>query len=547
MLDILGRIVPSRRQPLERSRTKAFRLNLERLESRELLTIPLPPTGVVAKGISASAIALSWNASTDPTVTGYNVYEKVFTGGGRGAHWVNKLIASNLTTNSDTTTGITGFHTFVVTALNSVGPSLYSYPVSAATWSAPWLSSTDYQLSDGYESFGQVAATTGLTTQITLYSSGNPLTFSVLSGPKTVSIDPKSGVVSYTPAKSEVGLVNIMFEASNPLGSATQTIQFNVTAANSSLATPKLTLSGTTATYNGQVPQVSATAVGTDGVTPVSGSFAFAYNGGPNRPLYAGSYTVLATFTSADPKYGNATLVGKLTINKGQSRVTTLTPSTTISVGTTSTIVSGHIGVGSAYPTGEYVIITLNGVSVATSVDNNGNFSTALDTSTLAVGNYTISYAYAGDANLVAAANGYSSLKVIPTAPPKVTQNPSSITVSAGDYAMFTAAASGTPSPSVQWQVSTDGGVTYSNIAGATSTTLTFVTYQSETGYLYRAVFTNRVGTATTASAMLTAEGDGGGGDSGGDIRIGSGFVGIGLAPLDFNTVLKRKHGGPFD
>jgi hypothetical protein len=343
-----------------------------------------------------------------------------------------------------------------------------------------------------------------------------------------------------------VGTVNITFEASNPLGSATQTIQFNVSAANPSLATPKLTLSGTTATYDGQFPQVSATAVGTDGVTPVSGSVAFAYNGGPNPSPYAGSYTVLATFTSADPRYGNATLLGKLTITKGHPGFSALNPSTTLAIGTASTIVSGHIGVGSAIPAGEYVIITLNGESVATSVDNNGNFATGLDTSTLAVGNYTIRYAYAGDANLQAAANGYSSLKVIPTAPPKVTQDPSSSTVTAGDYAMFTAAASGVPAPSVQWQVSTDGGATYSDIAGATSTTLVFVTYQSETGYRYRAVFTNRVGTATTASAMLTVESDTGGGGDGGDVRIGSGFVGIGLAPLDFAPPLKRQHGGLF-
>src|SRR6516165_12045096 len=115
MLPFYRRIGTPRRKPRVRSVGSTVRLHPEQLESRELLTIPLPPTGVLAKGISASAIALSWNASTDPTVTGYNVYEKVFTGGGRGAHWVNKLIASNLTTNSDTTTGITGFHTFVVT------------------------------------------------------------------------------------------------------------------------------------------------------------------------------------------------------------------------------------------------------------------------------------------------------------------------------------------------------------------------------------------------------------------------------------------------
>ena len=57
---------------------------------------------------------------------------------------------------------------------------------------------------------------------------------------------------------------------------------------------------------------------------------------------------------------------------------------------------------------------------------------------------------------------------------PSVTTNPSDQTVSAGRRATFTAAASGNPTPTVQWQVSTDGGATFSNIAGATSTTLSF-------------------------------------------------------------------------
>ena len=145
----LWRIVQLRRQALDRSRITAFRLNLERLESRELLTIPLPPTGVVAIGISVAEIELSWNASTDPTVTGYDVTEQtwVVTGGGKGSHgghYVYTTIATNVTTNSYTVTGLaTGsFHTYLVTALNSSGPSLYSLPgVTGETWFAPSLAS----------------------------------------------------------------------------------------------------------------------------------------------------------------------------------------------------------------------------------------------------------------------------------------------------------------------------------------------------------------------------------------------------------------------
>jgi subtilisin family serine protease len=88
--------------------------------------------------------------------------------------------------------------------------------------------------------------------------------------------------------------------------------------------------------------------------------------------------------------------------------------------------------------------------------------------------------------------------------PPVVTQNPTNLTVTAGQQATFTAAATGTPTPTVIWQVSNDGGAVYNNIAWATSTTLSFTTIAAHNGYLFRAVFTNSVGSATTTIATLT-------------------------------------------
>lgn len=89
-------------------------------------------------------------------------------------------------------------------------------------------------------------------------------------------------------------------------------------------------------------------------------------------------------------------------------------------------------------------------------------------------------------------------------AAPSVTSSPSNATVCNGAIASFTAAASGTPAPSVQWKVSTDGGSTYSNIAGATSATYSFTALASQTGYKYEAVFTNASGSATSSVATLT-------------------------------------------
>jgi hypothetical protein len=85
---------------------------------------------------------------------------------------------------------------------------------------------------------------------------------------------------------------------------------------------------------------------------------------------------------------------------------------------------------------------------------------------------------------------------------PQVTVQPTDVAVAAGQTAMFTAAASGTPG-TVRWEVSVDGGATYQIIPGARGTTLRFATKLGESGYRYRAVFTNGVGQAITDDAGL--------------------------------------------
>ncbi len=87
---------------------------------------------------------------------------------------------------------------------------------------------------------------------------------------------------------------------------------------------------------------------------------------------------------------------------------------------------------------------------------------------------------------------------------PAVTTQPASVTVDVGGTASFTAAASGRPNPTVQWQVSTDGGTTFNSISGATSTTYTFTATASQNGNEYEAVFANSAGTLTSTAATLT-------------------------------------------
>ena len=88
---------------------------------------------------------------------------------------------------------------------------------------------------------------------------------------------------------------------------------------------------------------------------------------------------------------------------------------------------------------------------------------------------------------------------------PAITLQPANQIVGSGTTATFSAAATGFPSPTVQWQVSTNGGSSFSDITGATSDTYSFTATQANNGDDYRAVFSNGIASdATTHAATLT-------------------------------------------
>ncbi|ROR95562.1 immunoglobulin I-set domain protein [Salana multivorans] len=90
-----------------------------------------------------------------------------------------------------------------------------------------------------------------------------------------------------------------------------------------------------------------------------------------------------------------------------------------------------------------------------------------------------------------------------PATAPVVTVQPADASVTAGETATFTAAASGTPAPSVRWESSQPGGP-WVELAGATTETLTLTDLTTaRSGTRYRAVFTNSAGTATSEAATL--------------------------------------------
>ncbi|OFV93837.1 MAG: hypothetical protein A3G76_10810 [Acidobacteria bacterium RIFCSPLOWO2_12_FULL_65_11] len=95
-------------------------------------------------------------------------------------------------------------------------------------------------------------------------------------------------------------------------------------------------------------------------------------------------------------------------------------------------------------------------------------------------------------------------------APPAIVAQPTDQTVTTGSTATFAAGFIGSPAPSYQWQVSTDGGTSWTNLTnaapygGVTTAALTISSAPfSLNGYRYRVIGTNGLGSTTSDATTL--------------------------------------------
>ncbi len=194
------------------------------------ITIPDPtiPTGVTVTGISTSAMLVSWNTAPI-AVAYYNLYKQYVyhspRGSGGGVGYT--LIASHITATSAVVSGTSG--TYAVTSVSPTGvESARSAIVRGSALYAPTLWGADTLSGADVSS---LPVTVGQTVQIHLLAYGNEApTYSVVSGPSGVSVDPITGIVTYVPAGADVGNQIVTFKATNSVGTSTNTFTFVVSA-----------------------------------------------------------------------------------------------------------------------------------------------------------------------------------------------------------------------------------------------------------------------------------------------------------------------------
>jgi len=184
----------------------------------------------------------------------------------------------------------------------------------------------------------------------------------------------------------------------------------------------------------------------------------------------------------------------------------------TANAGTSATFTAA--ATGNPAPGYQWKVSTNGGVNLTALTDGAGVSGSA--TASLTLSNLTAGmngYIYE-----VVASNGLGSVTSTPQTltvdfAPAFSTQPAGQTASAGNSATFTAATTGNPAANYQWQVSTNGGSTFSQLnsgAGVSGATTASLTLSSLTagmnGYLYEVVASNGLASVTSTPQTLTVD-----------------------------------------
>ena len=323
----------------------------------------------------------------------------------------------------------------------AVGPSLATPTISGVTASQSIPYGTpSVTLSGTVSAPGPIYPANGETVTVTINGANQNATisggvggFSVVFPTATIPVTGSPFTITYAYA----GDANLNPAANNTsttltVTKTTPTIS-GVTASQSiPYGTPSVTLTGTvsasgpgypangetvTVTING-VNQNATISGGVGGFSVVFPTATLPVTGSPYTIMYAyagdGNLNAAANNTSTT-----------LTVTKTTPTISGVTASQSIPFGTPSVTLTGTVSAsGPGYPAnGETVTVTINGVNENATISGGvGGFSVVFPTATIPVSGtaYTITYAYAGDGNLNAAANNTSTTLTVNKATPTI-------------------------------------------------------------------------------------------------------------------------------
>ena len=202
---------------------------------------PATPSTLTLTAITQTSASVAWQATPSVIpIVGYRLYENGI------------RLQDNLTVLKATVTGLApgSLHNFEVRAFDASGFESKGSFLSFITLFPPVISHTNVNVADRViavvgEPMMIIAATTPMTSTVgadySVKATGLPVpTFSLVSGPAGMTVNPTTGLVSWTPSGGPLGLVSATVRASNTEGVADLSISIEVFAAGSDLLIPTI-------------------------------------------------------------------------------------------------------------------------------------------------------------------------------------------------------------------------------------------------------------------------------------------------------------------
>lgn len=490
--------------------------------SEYLVTIPgVATSGTVRLEAKPGAVTDTWGqpslAGSGPATSTFVLgVAPVITSGLAGTAVVGDAFSTTFTytgnpapvytrTSGTLPTGITLSSTGVLSGTPAAGSAgTYSFAVKATNFAGSDTKTfvLTVRQKPGFTSGTTAAFTRGMAGSFTVTTTGSPTAAITRTGtlpPGITFTDNGDGTatIAGTPSSAASGTFPLSMTAANgvnPNAVQTLTIVVNVAPTVTTDPASATVLLGETATFTASGSGYPAPTVQwqlRDGTTwsNIAGATSTTYAFVPTQADHGRAVRAVFTNSTSTATSG----VAGITVKKAP----------TITSDATTTFVVGDAG---------SFVVTADGIPAPTIT--HGTLPTWLAATTNPNGSVTFAGTppvSAAGANVVVdltATNGVSpvsigTLTIVVRQKPVVTTNPQGLTVEPGTAVSLTAAASGFPLPSVQWQRSTDGGANFSTVPGETQPTLAFTSVVGGNGDRYRAVFTNAVGSTTTAAAIV--------------------------------------------
>ena len=419
-----------------------------------------------------------------------------------------------------------GAHTIAVTFGGAVnGVSAGSISLSGVAQSAPTAAAIN-------------TATSGTTisANITVSTAGSWLVDAANSGAGNATLTPgasqtkrwgvgqsSSGGAGSTESVSSAGTASVSWTASSGSQLALSVAAFAPAAAGGATA-PTITTQPASQTVTvGSSVTFSVVASGTAPLSyqwkfngaNISGATSTSYTIASAQTNNAGSYTVTVTNVAGSVTSSAAIL----TVNSAAvaPTITTQPASQTVTAG--SSVTFSVVAAGTAPLKYQW---KFNSASISGATNTSYTISSV---QTNNAGSYTVTVTnVAGSVTSSAAALTVNSAAVAPT----ITTQPASQTVTAGSSVTFSVVASGTAPLSYQWKFNS------ANISGATSSSYTIASAQTNNAGSYTVTVSNSAGSVTSSAATLTVNSGG----SGGNARYNlTGFATVGAGCTGGGTI----------